>query len=173
MTTSKASEAFPPCSVGLVSGSMIFSCSMTEPGQPCVTISGSASWCGDRTWMKWISTPVDFGLELRQRVQPRLARAPIVIGRPVAGELGDRGQLHTLSPVVDQFPGRPARCGDALAKLGERVVGDIDPERMNLGFTGHASRSPLGRKRRASGDPGLDALACTLASLAPKARWLT
>jgi hypothetical protein len=28
--------------VGWVSGSMIFSCSMIEPGQPCVTISGSA-----------------------------------------------------------------------------------------------------------------------------------
>ena len=28
--------------VGLVSGSMILSCSMIEPGHPCVTISGSA-----------------------------------------------------------------------------------------------------------------------------------
>jgi hypothetical protein len=33
------------------------SSSMTEPGQPCVMISGSASWCGDLTWMKWTSTP--------------------------------------------------------------------------------------------------------------------
>jgi NAD(P)-dependent dehydrogenase (short-subunit alcohol dehydrogenase family) len=32
--------ALPPCSVGLVSGSMIFSCSMIEPGQPCETING-------------------------------------------------------------------------------------------------------------------------------------
>ena len=30
---------------------------MTEPGQPCVMISGSASSCGDLTWMKWTSTP--------------------------------------------------------------------------------------------------------------------
>ena len=30
---------------------------MTEPGQPCVMISGNASSCGDLTWMKWISTP--------------------------------------------------------------------------------------------------------------------
>ena len=30
---------------------------MTEPGQPCVMTSGIASSCGDRTWMKWISTP--------------------------------------------------------------------------------------------------------------------
>jgi len=48
MTTSNASDALPPCSVGLVSGSMIFSCSMIEPGQPCETISGSAFCCGDR-----------------------------------------------------------------------------------------------------------------------------
>ena len=30
---------------------------MTEPGQPCVMISGSASGAGDFTWMKWMSTP--------------------------------------------------------------------------------------------------------------------
>ena len=30
---------------------------MTEPGQPWVMISGSASSCGDRTWRKWMSTP--------------------------------------------------------------------------------------------------------------------
>ena len=57
MTTSKASEALPLCPVGLVSGSMIFSCSMIEPGQPCETISGSASWSADRMWMKWMSSP--------------------------------------------------------------------------------------------------------------------
>ena len=45
MTTSKASSARPPCAVGSVSGPMILSCSMTEPGQPCVTISGKAFGC--------------------------------------------------------------------------------------------------------------------------------
>ena len=30
---------------------------------------------------------VDLGHELRERVQPRLARAPVVLGLPVAGEL--------------------------------------------------------------------------------------
>ena len=38
ITTWKASEASPPCAVGSVSGSMILSCSMIEPGQPCVTM---------------------------------------------------------------------------------------------------------------------------------------
>jgi hypothetical protein len=30
---------------------------MTEPGQPCVMISGMASSWWERTWMKWMSTP--------------------------------------------------------------------------------------------------------------------
>jgi hypothetical protein len=36
---------------------MIFSCSMTEPGHPCVTMSGSAFSCRERAWMKWMSSP--------------------------------------------------------------------------------------------------------------------
>ena len=38
-----------PWTVGLVSGSTIFSCSMIEPGQPCVTMSGNAFSCFERT----------------------------------------------------------------------------------------------------------------------------
>ncbi len=30
---------------------------MTEPGQPCVMISGNAFSCRDFTWMKWMFTP--------------------------------------------------------------------------------------------------------------------
>ena len=45
-------NALPPCAVGLVSGSMIFICSIIEPGHPCVTIIGSAFSCFERTWMK-------------------------------------------------------------------------------------------------------------------------
>ena len=47
-----ASAALPPWDVGSISGSMIFSCSMTEPGHPCVTMSGNALSCFERTWMK-------------------------------------------------------------------------------------------------------------------------
>ena len=57
ITRWNASSALAPCAVGLVSGSMIFSCSMIEPGHPCVTMSGSASSCWERTWMKWMSNP--------------------------------------------------------------------------------------------------------------------
>jgi hypothetical protein len=57
ITRWKASSALAPCAVGLVSGSMIFSCSTIEPGHPWVTISGSAFSCCERAWMKWMSSP--------------------------------------------------------------------------------------------------------------------
>src|SRR5262249_24162865 len=57
ITTWKASAALAPCAVGSVSGSMIFSCSMTEPGHPWLMMSGKASSCFERTWMKWMSSP--------------------------------------------------------------------------------------------------------------------
>jgi hypothetical protein len=40
-----------------VSGPTTSRSSITEPGQPCVTISGNASARGDFTWMKWTFTP--------------------------------------------------------------------------------------------------------------------
>ncbi len=36
---------------------MILSCSMIEPGHPCVMMIGSALGFLERTWMKWISNP--------------------------------------------------------------------------------------------------------------------
>ena len=30
---------------------------LTDPGQPCVMISGKACSCSDFTWMKWMSSP--------------------------------------------------------------------------------------------------------------------
>ena len=35
-------------------------CSNTEPGHPCVMISGIALAWRDLTWMKWMSTPSMF-----------------------------------------------------------------------------------------------------------------
>ena len=36
---------------------MVSRSSMTDPGQPCVMISGNACSCRDLTWMKWMSSP--------------------------------------------------------------------------------------------------------------------
>ena len=49
ITRWNASAAVAPCAVGFVNGSMILSCSMIEPGHPCVTMSGSAFSCFERT----------------------------------------------------------------------------------------------------------------------------
>jgi hypothetical protein len=57
ITRWKASDGLPPWVVGSVRGPMSLSCSMIEPGQPWVTISGRASWWGERRWRKWSSRP--------------------------------------------------------------------------------------------------------------------
>ena len=71
---------------------------------------------------------VDLGRELRQRVEPRLDPAEVVLPGPVAGELLDRRQLHALRPICDQLRGGPARSGDAVAQLGELLFGNVDVE---------------------------------------------
>ncbi len=135
-TKSNASPAEPPCAVGSVSGPMTPSGSMTEPGQPCVMISGSAFSCRDVTWMKWTSCPsiwvVNCGSAFRVASQ-----APVVVGGPVAGQFLDGGQLHALRPVGGEFPGGPARCGDAPPKVGDRFVVQVDVEGMDFSFVGH------------------------------------
>jgi hypothetical protein len=75
---------------------MIFSCSMIEPGQPWETTSGSASWCGDRTWMKWMSSPSMLVTNCASVIQLRLAPPPVVFRRPVVRERLHRRELHTL-----------------------------------------------------------------------------
>ena len=57
ITTWKASDALAPCAVGSVSRSTIFICSITEPGHPWQTTTGSASSCLERAWTKWMSSP--------------------------------------------------------------------------------------------------------------------
>ena len=95
--------------------------------------------------------PVDLGHELRQRVQPRLAPAPVVLGRPVAAERLHRRQLHALRAVVDQFPRGPARRGEAAAQVGERLLREVDVERADgaagLLFDGGHGGLPLLEER--------------------------
>jgi hypothetical protein len=72
--------------------------------------------------------PVDLGRELRDRIQFRLALAPVVIGCPVAGELLDHRRLHALRPIGDEIRRRPARHGDTPLKVGDFFAGHVDPE---------------------------------------------
>ena len=106
---------------------------MTEPGQPCVMISGNAFSCCDRTWMKWISTPSISVVNCGSALSFASALAPVVVGRPVARELLQRRQLHALRPVCDELLGGPARRLDAPAQVVELLFGNLDVERPNLG----------------------------------------
>ena len=60
-TTWKASAGSPACRAGSVSGPTRSRRSSTEPGQPCVSSSGSASGSAERTctrWIRWLSIVV-------------------------------------------------------------------------------------------------------------------
>ena len=95
--------------------------------------------------------PVDLCPELRQRVQSRLALAPVVVARPVAGQLLQRRQLHALRSIRDQLLAGPARRRDAPAQLGEFLFGNLDLERTyvdgRFGST-HVDLGSGGRGRR-------------------------
>ena len=71
---------------------------------------------------------VDVRGELRQRVQPLLAAPPVVVRRPVPGELLDGRQLDTLRPIVDQLLAGQACDADAAAKVIQGVIWVSDIE---------------------------------------------
>ena len=140
ITTWKASDALPPCAVGSVSRSTIFICSITEPGQPWQTTSGSASSCLERTWTKWMSSPSISVMKCGHGVQPGLALAPVVLGLPVARERLHRRQLHALRGILDALLLGPARGRDARTQVLEVRLGDLDRERADRGV----ARRPFG-----------------------------
>ena len=96
-------------------------------------ISGSAFSCSRPDVDEVDLHAVDLGRELRQRVQLRLGLAPVVLGRPVAGERLKRRQLHALRPIVDELLAGPARRGDAATQLGELLIGNVDVEGTDVG----------------------------------------
>src|SRR4051812_42769998 len=71
---------------------------------------------------------VDLRDELRQRIQPRLYLAPVVVRAPVANQLLKLGELHALGSIIDGFFLRPPCRQDAFAKIGKRFVGHSDAE---------------------------------------------
>ena len=69
---------------------------MTEPGQPCVMMTGQGALMLGLHMDEVDVEPVDLSDEIRQRLQLRLAFAPIVFRSPVLHELLHRGELHAL-----------------------------------------------------------------------------
>src|SRR3982750_2766812 len=97
ITTSNASSALPPCAVGSVSGPMSLICSKTEPGQPCVMISGIASGWRDLTGGKgrWgVYFVVFLGGEEVVLLPSPFPR--VLVRTPVANEFANFCQLRTL-----------------------------------------------------------------------------
>src|SRR3954452_22394837 len=131
-TRSNASSASPPCAVGSVSGPTVSSSSTTEPGHPCVMISGSACSCGDFTWMKWMSTASISVVNCGSAFKPCFALAPVVRGRPVAGELLHRGELDALRAILDELLARPPCGRDAPAEVVDLLVRDVDAEGADM-----------------------------------------
>ena len=129
ITTWKASDALPPCAVGSVSGPMSFSCSTTEPG-PAVADDQRKRVLVLRANVDEVDVqPVDLGDEVRDGVQPRLALAPVVLGRPVASEVLHERERHALRVIVDGLLFGPARGRDSGTQVVEIPVADLDRER--------------------------------------------
>ena len=72
--------------------------------------------------------PIDLGDELRHGLQFRLALAPVVIGRPVAGELPHRRERHALRLICDRLPVGPAGGQHALPEVDECCFRNVDAE---------------------------------------------
>jgi hypothetical protein len=69
--------------------------------------------------------PVDLGCELGERVQSLLALAPVIVGRPVAGERLQRRQLHALGAVGNELCRRPPRRGYPAAEVVQVLLRNI------------------------------------------------
>ena len=68
--------------------------------------------------------PVDLGDEVREGVQPRLALAPVVLGRPVASEVLHECERHALRVVLDGLLLGESRRGDARPQVLEIRLGN-------------------------------------------------
>ena len=67
--------------------------------------------------------PVDLGDELRQGVQSRLARAPVVLRRPIAREFLNHCERHALRLIPDGLFLGPVRGRDASAEVCQSLIG--------------------------------------------------
>ena len=77
--------------------------------------------------------PVDLGDEVRQSVQFRLTRAPVVVCPPVARELLHHREPHALRVVGDRLAFGPPGRVYAPAQLGELRLRKTDLKRADSG----------------------------------------
>ena len=106
--------------------------STIEPGQPCVMTSGSASVAGGADVQEVDVEAVDLGAELREAVQPGLARPPVVVLQPVPAQFAGVVQRYPLGPVAHRGrlgPPGPAQPLPEILQLGLR---NVDQERGDV-----------------------------------------
>ena len=75
--------------------------------------------------------PVDLGDELGMRVQFGFDLAPVVIGRPIARDRLNEGELHAVRRIGDWFLLRESRRRDAPAQFGQFGFRNIHTKRTN------------------------------------------
>jgi len=76
--------------------------------------------------------PVDYRLELRQRVQPRLGRPPVIAVGPVTAKVPQVRKRHTLEPVGNELRLGLARLPQTPPQVGQFRLGNVDQERDYL-----------------------------------------
>ena len=118
-------------------------CSKTDPGHPCVMMSGSAfGW--RRAHVDEVDIhPVNRGHELREGVQLRLALAPVILRRPIADEFLEVRQLGALRLIGDRLLVGPPGRREAPAEIDELRLRDLNFEGLDV--------IPLRRKWRICG----------------------
>src|SRR5271165_3695684 len=77
---------------------------------------------------------IDLRDEVREGVQLGLALGPVVVGAPVARELLNRRERHTLRIVRNRLPLGPPRGEYASAQLAELGLGKAHLKRTNRGW---------------------------------------
>jgi hypothetical protein len=73
--------------------------------------------------------PIDLRDEVRQRVQLRFARAPVVVRRPIARQFPHRLKRHALRLICDGLFLGPARGRDTRPQRLDFRLWDLDGER--------------------------------------------
>ena len=90
--------------------------------------------------------PADAGAELREAVERRLVRAPVVAIAPVGDQLAQVGEVRPVGPAGAGDLVGEARAREALAQVGEDGVRHGDAKRLDL-------HGRLLRGRRARDNP--------------------
>src|SRR5271167_754243 len=88
--------------------------------------------------------PIDFGYELREGVEFRLALAPVIVCRPIAGKFLNCPKRHALRFIRDRLPIRPPCRADAPAQFGKFGFWNIYLKRTNSRLVGCLCGTGLG-----------------------------